>query len=187
MERFLFRLPPNLKYLTLDLGGTDVVPSHNHESDHLCPAIAQCILNVENVRLRLRHICPLVFGIKNIHSSNQQENCQPSRQQRASQQPLQFVMHQDSRTAGASRLKSLVVRLSLPQFPIHLLSEGYGPYGVKQCRRFQASRNFGLPRVMALAARHLLAREPTIETLKISFKDPDDDSLILYDLRGIHP
>ncbi|KAI4174146.1 MAG: hypothetical protein LQ343_002481 [Gyalolechia ehrenbergii] len=216
MEHLVLQLPRNLKYLTLDLAGTDVVPSRASTSEHLCPAIAQCILTTENVRLRLRHICPSVFGIKSIHSCNQQGSSQPGIQQSArrgnrnrgrrrrnrqrrqrhiagtqnysqqsresvNQQQLQFVMHEDLRIAGTSRLKSLVVRLSLPHFPADLLlCEHDIPFDAKQCRSFQASRNFGLPRVMALAARHLLDLEPGIESLKISFKDPDPDSLILY-------
>lgn len=80
MEYFVLRLPPNLKYLTLDLAGTMMVPSRDSESEHLCPAVAQCILNVENVRLRLRHACPSVFGIKSIQISTQQESTQESMQ-----------------------------------------------------------------------------------------------------------
>ena len=41
--------------------------------------------------------------------------------------------------------------------PADLLSEGYGPFNVKQCRNFQPSWDFRLPKVMAIAARHLLA------------------------------
>ncbi|KAI4264320.1 MAG: hypothetical protein L6R42_000564 [Xanthoria sp. 1 TBL-2021] len=80
MEYFVLRLPPNLKYLTLDLAGTMMVPSPDSESEHLCPAVAQCILNVENVRLRLRHACPSVFGIKSIQISPKQECTQESTQ-----------------------------------------------------------------------------------------------------------
>ncbi|KAL8852603.1 MAG: hypothetical protein Q9221_002483 [Calogaya cf. arnoldii] len=215
MERFIFRLPPNLKYLTLDLSGTDVVPSHGSASEHLYPAVTQCILNVENIRLRLRYIYSSVFGIKDIHSSQQQEGSRSSGQRSASrggrsrgrsrqarskgqggiagaqnrrqqsrtsinQQPLQFVMHQDPRIAGTSRLKTLVLRLSLSQFLADLLSDRLGLLCTKQCRSFQASRDFGLPKVIALAARHLLALGSGIESLKTSFKDPDPDSLIVY-------
>ncbi|KAL9006067.1 MAG: hypothetical protein Q9188_001194 [Gyalolechia gomerana] len=212
MEHLVLQLPRNLKYLTLDLAGTDVVPSR----EHLCPAIAQCILSTEHVRLRLRHICPSVFGINSIHSCNQQGSSQPGIQQNArrgnrnrgprrrspqrrhsyipgtqhdiqqsresvNQQQLQFVMHENLRIAGTSRLKSLVVRLSLPQFPADLPFRKHDiPFDAKQCRSFQASRSFGLYRLMALAARHLLDLEPGIESLKISFKHPDPYSVILF-------
>ncbi|KAL8878679.1 MAG: hypothetical protein Q9198_003564 [Flavoplaca austrocitrina] len=74
MENFVLRLPPTLKYLTLDFAGTNIVTANDNELGHLCPAIAKCISNAEIVRLRMRHICPSVFGIQSIHSSDQQSD-----------------------------------------------------------------------------------------------------------------
>lgn len=223
MEYFVLRLPSNVKYLTLDLAGTNVVPSHDAISGHLCPAIARCILNVENVRLRLRHACPSVLGIKSIHSTTLQRTTQRGNQRSVkyvsrargrargrlnarleqrhfanpqnrgqvpdesiNQQPLQFIMHEGSRTVGTSRLKSLVLRLSLPQFPADRVSDRRGPCHVRQCRSFQDVRTFGLPRVLALSGRHLLGLEPGIESLKISFKMPMcfDFNLVAFDCIG---
>ena len=223
MEYFVLRLPSNVKYLTLDLAGTNVVPSHDAISGHLCPAIARCILNVENVRLRLRHACPSVLGIKSIHSTTLQRTTQHGNQRSVkyvsrargrgrgrlnarleqrhfanpqnrgqvpdesiNQQPLQFIMHENSRTVGTSRLKSLVLRLSLPQFPADRVSDRRGPCHVRQCRSFQDVRTFGLPRVLALSGRHLLGLEPGIESLKISFKMPMcfDFNLVAFDCIG---
>ncbi|KAL8650188.1 MAG: hypothetical protein Q9226_005245 [Calogaya cf. arnoldii] len=217
MEYFVLRLPHNLKYLTLDLAGTNVVSSYDSTSEHLCPSVARCILNVENVRLRLRHACPSVFGIKSIHSSTQQRRSQrsiqrsvkyvsrgrgryygrrnPQRQQRhfaniqngdqvpgdsVNQQQLQFVMHDNSRTVGTSRLKSLVLRLSLPHFLADNVSEFPGPCNVQQCQSFQDVRLFGLSGIMALAARHVLGLEPGIGSLKISFRMPRRNETDLY-------
>ncbi|KAL8849679.1 MAG: hypothetical protein Q9221_005369 [Calogaya cf. arnoldii] len=99
------------------------------------------------------------------------------------QQQLQFVMYNSSRTVGTSRLKSLVLRLWLPHSPADTMSDDPGPCNVQQCRSFQDVRPFGLPRMMALAARHILGLEPGIGSLKISFKMPslDNFSLCAFD------
>lgn len=84
MENFVLRLPPTLKYLTLGFAGTNMLTANDNELGHLCPAIAKYILNAENVRLRMRHICPSVFGIQSIHSSDQQsDNIQKGSSHRA--------------------------------------------------------------------------------------------------------
>ncbi|KAL8729943.1 MAG: hypothetical protein Q9166_004388 [cf. Caloplaca sp. 2 TL-2023] len=217
MEHFVLRLPPTLTYLTLDLAGTDVTAGSKSASKHLCPAISHCLASAENVRLRLRHICPSVFNIKVIHSSNQQRSSQRTNSQHIAsrggrrrhrsnrrrglrstadrqnsnqvpgeptgQPKLQYIMHQDPYVSGNARLKSLVVRLCLPSFPADMDTMEYGDtplFDSIQCRSFEASRHFGLPRLMALAARHFLTLEPGIESLKISYKDPSYDSVRLY-------
>ena len=84
MENFVLRLPPTLKYLTLDFAGTNMVMANDNELGHLCPAIAKCIFNAKNVRLRMRHIYPSAFGIQSIHISDQQgDNIQMDSLQRA--------------------------------------------------------------------------------------------------------
>lgn len=81
-------LPSSLNNLTLDLcGSRAITPDRGRETIHLCPLIAERLCDFQNVRLRLRCMCPQVF-----QSSS-------------------------SRPNAGSRLRTLVIRLNLPYFP----------------------------------------------------------------------
>ena len=81
-------LPSSLNNLTLDACGSRfITPDRSRDPIHLCPLIAERLHNFQNVRLRLRCICPEIFQAPALKASAQ------------------------------SKLMSLVVRLSLPYFP----------------------------------------------------------------------
>ena len=85
MLSLISSLPVSLKSLTLDTCGSTIATSkHDRKPLHVCPQIAKRLHRIQNVRLRMRHICPEVL------------------------QPLQATSH------SASRLESLVIRLSIP-------------------------------------------------------------------------
>ena len=99
-------LPSNLCNLTLDMCGSKAItPDRGREAVHLCPLLAERLHDFQNVRLRLRCICPQVF-----QSSS-------------------------SRTGTESKLKTLVIRLSLPSFSdsVDEPSKGNDKYDAKPC------------------------------------------------------
>ena len=80
--------PPFLNNLTLDLSGSKAIsPDRGRDPVHLCPLIGDRLRDLQIIRLRMRCICPQVFQTSSIESS------------------------------VTSRLKSLVIKLSLPFFP----------------------------------------------------------------------
>ena len=88
IRSLILSLPSSLNNLTLDTCGSKFIASdRSRGSMHLCPLIAEHLHNFQNVRLRMRCICPQIFHSPRSKSSTQ------------------------------SKLKSLVVRLSLPYFP----------------------------------------------------------------------
>ena len=92
IRSLVFSLPSRLNSLTLDACGSRfITPDRSRDPIHLCPLIAERLHNIQNVRLRLRYICPRIF-----------QTAPPSK---------------STTNAPQSRLTSLVIRLSLPFFP----------------------------------------------------------------------
>ena len=58
----ILSLPPFLNNLTIDLcGSTVITPDRGRDVFHLCPIVGDRLRDFQNVRLRLRCICPQVF------------------------------------------------------------------------------------------------------------------------------
>lgn len=100
------RLPSSLNNLTLDMCGSGATtPDRSREAIHLCPLIAGRLCDFQNVRLRLRCICPQVLQSLSITSDSE------------------------------SRLKTLVIRLGLPCLPEAVDEDhnGYDEFDAKPC------------------------------------------------------
>ena len=84
----LSSLPPFLNKLTIDMCGSRAI-TRDRGSDpvHLCPLLGDRLRDLQDVRLRLRCICPQVFPTSSTNSSTE------------------------------PRLKTLVIKLCLPYFP----------------------------------------------------------------------
>ena len=88
LRSLISSLPPFLNNLTIDLcGSRHLTPDRGRDPDHLCPLIGDRLPNFQNVRLRLRCICPQIF-----QCSSSEVKFQP-------------------------RLETLVIKLNLPFFP----------------------------------------------------------------------
>ena len=106
MHSLISGLPLSLKNLTLDMcGSRTITPQRSQNPIHLCPLIAERLRDFQNVRLRLRCICPEVLDTS----------------------PLTPTVE--------SRLETLVIKLSLPWFPdYHDGSNEYNTgYDVEPC------------------------------------------------------
>ena len=91
MHSLISSLPPSLNNLTLDMCGSKAITSERGRNPiHLCPLIAERLHDFQNVRLRLRCICPEVLNTSSLTLT------------------------------AESRLKTLVIKLSLPFFPDYL-------------------------------------------------------------------
>lgn len=84
----LSSLPPFLNKLTIDMCGSRAI-TQDRVSDpvHLCPLLGDRLRDLQDVRLRLRYICPQIFQTSSTNSSTK------------------------------PRLKTLVIKLCLPHFP----------------------------------------------------------------------
>ena len=202
MRRFVLRTPPNLKYLTLDLPGTSTYSSCEGGPNHLCPSLARCIFRAENVRLRARYICPAALGVERIEidsqpSFDQSQASGPRSHERAqldrfgrpedqspiprdagqpfSEKSLRYTMDQTCDIKGDIKLRTLLVRLSLPYFSMerscssNATDTSTSLYTATQCPEFRSSKDFHLGQLMGLAARRLLDTVPDIRELKISY------------------
>ena len=164
VEKFVLCLPINLKYLTLDLAGADVTSGETSELAHICPAISRCLLNAEHVRLRLRHICPAIFGIESVQAQNNWEN-------------LRFEMRSDSGVCGKARMKSLILRVYNPMFPTF---GRLNTFDSLVCPGFMTGKGMRISALMPLAARHFYSLEAGIQSLKVTFRDPNPGGIELF-------
>ncbi|KAG8525644.1 uncharacterized protein KY384_000404 [Bacidia gigantensis] len=193
MRQFVQHLPINLKYLTLDLAGTGLVAGNGSNSKHLCPDLKPCILRAEHVRLRLRHVCPAVLGVQDIHQLRRQaglvedprnhdkkdsEDLETAGNFNDSVQPVaplskasegQFQPSSITQDSENTRLKSLTIRLSLPWLdrkPNRPLL-----FDAQQCPEFPPLPNqqLGLHITMALAAHYFQRQHPSVEDMKVSY------------------
>ena len=88
LRSLISSLPPFLNNLTIDLCGTrSITPDRGRDPAHICPLIGDRLPNFQNVRLRLRCICPEVFQF-----SSSKVKTQP-------------------------KLKTLLIKLDLPFYP----------------------------------------------------------------------
>ena len=138
-------LPFSLKNLTLDMCGSGVItPDRCKEIIHLCPLIAGRLRDFQNVRLRLRCICPLVFQSLSVTTDSE------------------------------SRLKTLVIRLSLPFFPeaVDEAHNGYNEFDAKSC----VVTAIPLYRRMIAAGVDSARKLPGLTMLRISYRSQEKHS-----------
>lgn len=151
VEKFVQAAPPGLKSLTLDYCGSSVVRSkQNRTPVHLCSLIACRLQDFERVRLRMRHICPQVFNNSNDSFDK------------------------------PSKLESLVIRLTLPDFPeaSYEKHDGYHEYDVQKCPSL----------IEKLSPLHVpfnskgtnFAKTMKLDMMRIAYRVPNDLNSSLY-------
>lgn len=169
MAKLICQLPPTLKFLTLDLAGTDIIyegRAGRVELRHICPHIARCLMHTEHVRLRLRHICPSIFRISSLERQNDDSKAPPFKG---------FM----NAAYSPHKLKSLALRVCLPQFQ----HGGADECDSKICPQFSYGERNRASTLMPLAARHFLTLEPQIEKLGVTYRyPPEPQGIELYAL-----
>ena len=148
IRSLILSLPSSLNNLTLDMCGSGAItPNRCRETIHLCPLIAGRLRDFQNVRLRLRCICPQVL------------------------QSLSVTIDSES------KLKTLVIKLSIPFFPeaVDEAYNGYNEFDAKPC----IVNAIPLYKQMIAAgvdsARHL----PGLSMMRISYRTPKKHSISL--------
>ncbi|KAG8527314.1 uncharacterized protein KY384_008058 [Bacidia gigantensis] len=188
-KRFMQSMLAGLTHLSLDLAGTDLVPSNGSKTKHLCPAIRDCIFGVKHVRLRLRHICPSIFGVQDIQYLRRQAGvAQPSKKRGKKKQSNQEApMTTESSTAppvsptysksDEIRLKSLTIRLSLPWFEQE--SDKSILFDAEQCPECAPLPNgqLGLHNYLSLCAHCFQQKHSSIDNIKISYRHREPGQL----------
>ena len=138
-------LPLSLNNLTLDMcGSRAITPDSSRDSIHLCPLVAERLHDFQNIRLRLRCICP------------------------------QILSTSSSRPETESRLKTLVIRLSLPFFPdaIDGLSKGNNNFDAKPCD----VSAIPLYKRMVAAAVESAISFPELSMMRISYRQSGNEN-----------
>lgn len=136
-------LPSSLNNLTLDLCGSGTItPDRGIPTAHLCPLIGQRLRDFRNVRLRLRCICPQV-----LRSSSLIPNV-------------------------GSRLKTLIIKLSLPSFPeaVDEVHNGYNEFDAKSC----LVTAIPLYKRMIAAGVNSAKNFPELSLMRISYRSQSD-------------
>ena len=132
-------LPLFLNNLTIDLCGTRLIsPDRGREPVYICPLIGDRLPDIQNVRLRLRCICPGVF-----QTSSSKSKTQP-------------------------RLKSLVIKLSLPYF-FDIIDESYSVHHKFDANPCVASA-FPLYKRMIAAGAESAKDFPELSMMRISYR-----------------
>ena len=142
-------LPLSLNNLTLDMcGSRAITPDRSRDSIHLCPLVAERLHDFQNIRLRLRCICP------------------------------QILPTSSSRPETESRLKTLVIRLSLPFFPdpIDESSKGTNNFDAKPC---DVSAIPLYKRIIAAAAESTI-NFPELSMMRISYRKSGNNNICLH-------
>ena len=143
MRSLISSLPPSLHNLTLDMCGSKAIMSERSRNPiHLCPLIAERLRDFRNVRLRLRCICPEILNTPSLTPTPE------------------------------SRLKTLVIKLSLPFFPDshggnHKHNTGYD---VEPC----SVTRVPLYKTMFAAGAEYANRFPGVSMLRISHRWQSD-------------
>ena len=148
IRSLILNLPSSLNNLTLDICGSGVItPGRRRETIHICPLIAGRLRDFQNVRLRLRCICPQVF------------------------QSLSAT------TDSESRLKTLVIRLSLPSLPEAVDEDhnGHDEFDAKSC----VVTAIPLFKRMITAGVDSARRLPGLTMLRISYRTQEKHSINL--------
>lgn len=136
-------LPSSLNNLMLDMcGSRAVTPDYDRKQIHLCPLIAKRLRDFQNVRLRMRCICSEV-----LDTSSAIPNIE-------------------------SRLKTLVIKLSLPNFPeaFNEVYDGYTEFDAKSC----AVTAIPLHKWMIAAGRDLAKKSPGLSIMRIVYRSQSD-------------
>ena len=139
MHSLISSLPLCLNNLTLDMCGSRIItPEHGRNPIHLCPLIAERLRDFQNVRLRLRCICPEVLDTSLLTPT------------------------------AKSRLKTLVIKLSLPCFPdTYDERNKYNTgYDVEPC----SVTRIPLYKTMFAAGADYASRFPGVSMLRISHR-----------------
>ena len=148
-------LPPGLQRLTLDTCGSTLRLSEEDRTPiHLCPLLALRLPQLEQVRIRMRHICPEILCTSNNLS------------------------------ATPSRLRSLIIRLSKPFFPEAKYENhnGYTEYDAEACPSYQKGmphRQERLSRAM-ISAGVKFPKELKLEKMRITYRPGDHSGINLH-------
>ena len=146
IRSLILSLPSSLNNLTLDTCGSKfITPDRSRDPMHLCPLIAEQLHNFQNVRLRMRCICPQIF-----HSPR-------------------------SKSSAQSKLKSLVIKLSLPYFPDAAFREE--EYEAKSCDLTATP----LYKRMIAAGAKFAQSFVGLSLVRVSFREPKFISLFVAD------
>ena len=145
-------LPIGLKNLTLDTCGSKLTTSsHNGRPAHLCSYIALRLQDFEHVRIRMRHICPQILDTSTNLS--------------------------DTR----SRLKTLIIRLSLPMFPeaSYEMHRGHTEFDAQACPGYQSNKaKEPLYRAMINAGLRF-ASEMKLDMMRITYRATEGSGIDL--------
>ena len=152
IRSMMANISPSLTNLTLDTCGSNLVLPREHAdaaTSHICPFIAQQMHQVENVRLRMRCICPLILD----------SSPAPSGQN--------------------SRLRTLVIRLSLPFYPeaAHEKHNGHTEYDAQPCT--PSAMKKPLYKAMVAAGLRMARTNPEVQMLRVSYRDPRSSGINL--------
>ena len=149
IQSLLVSFPSSLNNLTLDLSGSRAItPDRGRKPVHLCPLIAKRLHDFQQVRLRLRCICPEIF------------------------QPF------SSNTNAESRLRTLVVRLSLPY--LKATNDWYtvdDMFDAKPCDVIPVP----LYKRMSVAGAEFRKKLPGLSMMRISYRSPKSICLHVID------
>ncbi|MCJ1455255.1 hypothetical protein MMC28_005609 [Mycoblastus sanguinarius] len=145
IRTMIANIQPTLTNLTLDTCGSNLVlPGEyaNVATSHICPLIAQQMHQVQNVRLRMRRICPLILDPSSAPSDQN------------------------------SRLKTLVIRLSLPSYPEadYETHNGHTEYDAQPCTLTVMRKP--LYKTMVAAGFEMARKNPGVRMLRVSYRDP---------------
>ncbi|KAK0510383.1 hypothetical protein JMJ35_006815 [Cladonia borealis] len=146
----IYSLPSGLRNLTFDTSGSTITTSKDDRTPaHLCPLIARRIHDFQHVRLRMRHICPEIFKTTLTACTT------------------------------ASKLQSLVIRLSLPFFPpaTYEKHDGSTEFDAQPCKSDEAP----LYEAMIDAGTIFVRENPSLKVLRISFREPESINLVVAD------
>ena len=146
----IYSLPSGLKNLTFDTSGSTITASKDDRTPaHLCPLIAKRIHDFQHVRLRMRHICPEIFQTTLMAATT------------------------------ASKLQSLVIRLSLPFFPpaTYEKHDGNTEFDAQPCK----SDGAPLYEAMIDAGTKFVTEIPSLKVLRIAFREPASIDLVVAD------
>ncbi|CAF9911428.1 MAG: hypothetical protein ALECFALPRED_007320 [Alectoria fallacina] len=145
IRSMIANIPPSLSNLTLDTCGSNLVlPGERVDAaaSHICPLIAQQMHQVQNVRLRMRCICP-------------------------------FILDSSPASSGQkSRLRTLVIRLSLPSYPEAAYEEHNDEtrYDAQACTPNVMRKP--LYKAMVTAGFKMARTNPEVQMLRVSYRDP---------------
>lgn len=148
IRHLILSLPLSLNNLTLDMCGSKAItPDRGRHVAHLCPLVAERLHDFQNVRLRMRCICPQIFQTSSVKTE--------------------------------SRLKTLVIRLSLPYFPDSAdeRSKGDDKFNAKPCD----VTAIPLYKRMIKAGAYSTKSYPELSKMRISFRSPGSICLRLAD------